>query len=104
MSFEPPSYNVSFSPASHAEISLICGSVLSEHLTIENSPVLFGCRAGICGTCLIEVVEERNGKLIAPAADEIELLEIIAPDLGRARLACQIALRADIKIKYIGLR
>ena len=77
---------------------------MSEHLTIENSPVLFGCRTGICGTCLVEVEEERNGQLLAPAADESELLEIIAPDLSRARLACQIELRADIKINYIGPR
>lgn len=104
MSFEPPEYKISFSPASHPPVTLARGSVLSEHLTIENSPVLFGCRTGICGTCLVEVEEERNGQLLAPAADEIELLEIIAPELSRARLACQIELRADIKIKHIGPR
>lgn len=80
------------------------GSVLSEHLTIENSPVLFGCRTGICGTCLVEVEEELNGRLLAPSADESELLEIIASDISRARLACQVELRADIKVKYIGPR
>lgn len=104
MSREPPQHEVSFSPARHPAVTLSCGSILSEHLTIENSPVLFGCRTGICGTCLIEVEEIRNGSLIAPTADESELLEIIAPDLARARLACQIELRADIKIKYIGPR
>lgn len=77
---------------------------MSEHLTIENSPVLFGCRTGICGTCLIEVEEEQRGTLPVPEADEKEMLEIIAPDIGRARLACQIELCADITIRYIGLR
>lgn len=32
-------------------------SLLSEHLNIQNSPILFGCRIGICGTCSIEILE-----------------------------------------------
>ena len=63
---------------------------------------MFGCRTGICGTCLIEVEETINGELAEPTADELELLEIIAPGNLRARLACQIELRADIRIRYIG--
>ena len=104
MSSEPRQHKISFSPESHPQVTLARGSVLSEHLTIENSPVLFGCRTGICGTCLVEVEEEINGRLLAPSADESELLEIIAPDVSRARLACQVELRADIKVKYIGPR
>ena len=104
MSSEPQQHKISFSPESHRPVMLARGSVLSEHLTIENSPVLFGCRTGICGTCLVEVEEELNGRLLAPSADESELLEIIAPDISRARLACQVELRADIKVKYIGPR
>jgi ferredoxin len=104
MSSEPRQHKISFSPESHRPVKLARGSVLSEHLTIENSPVLFGCRTGICGTCLVEVEEELNGSLLAPSADESELLEIIAPDISRARLACQVELRADIKVKYIGPR
>lgn len=95
-------YIVVFSSESHRAISLDAGSLLSEHLTVENSPVLFGCRTGICGTCLIEIEEQSNGALAAPGGDEMELLEIIAPDNRRARLACQIELFADIKIRYIG--
>jgi ferredoxin len=95
-------HTISFSPESHAPVSLTSGSILSEHLTVENSPVLFGCRTAICGTCLIEVEEERNGRIHAATGDERELLEIIAPDRPRARLACQLELRADIRVKYIG--
>lgn len=104
MNSEPHSHEVSFSAESHSQVTLARGSLLSEHLTISNSPVLFGCRTGICGTCLVEVEEERQGRLLAPAADESELLSIIAPDIAGARLACQIALLADIKIKYLGFR
>ena len=102
MSSHTDEHRISFSPASHPPVSLERGAVLSEHLSVENSPLLFGCRTGICGTCLIEVEETTNGELTRPAADELELLEIIAPGNLRARLACQVALRADIRIRYIG--
>jgi ferredoxin len=95
-------HNISFSPESHAAVSLDDGAVLSEHLTIENSPVLFGCRTAVCGTCLIEVLAEENGNLAPATDDEKELLEIIAADNPRARLACQLALSADIRIRYLG--
>ncbi len=95
-------YTVSFSLAQHAPIALPAGARLSEHLTVANSPVLFGCRTGICGTCLIEVLREANGSLTPPDEDERELLDIVAPENPRARLACQIALRADLQIRYLG--
>ena len=95
-------HKISFSAERYNAVSLTVGSILSEHLTVENSPVLFGCRTGICGTCLVEVQEEINGRLADATDDERELLEIIAPDNPKARLACQIELCADIKIKYIG--
>lgn len=95
-------YLVSFSPATHAAVKLVAGSNLSEHLTISNSPVLFGCRTAICGTCLSEIVKQENGELLPPSKDEMELLEIIAPDNPSARLACQINLSADITLTYRG--
>jgi ferredoxin len=102
MSIEQNEFSITFSPESHLGIKLWRGSVLSEHLTIGNSPVLFGCRTGICGTCLIEVLSEENGNLLQPSDDEKELLDIVAPDNVKARLACQIELCADIRIHYIG--
>ncbi|HXG65455.1 MAG TPA: 2Fe-2S iron-sulfur cluster-binding protein [Blastocatellia bacterium] len=102
MSSSNSAYTVSFYGASRPAVRLHSGAILSEHLTVENSPVLFGCRTGICGTCLIEVESQENGQLPDPLPDEQELLDIIAPDLPNARLACQIALCADIKIRYIG--
>src|SRR5215470_10340556 len=102
MSEERLRHRVSFSSASHDPVSLERGSILSEHLDIANSPLLFGCRTGICGTCLIEVEAEENGQLTPPSADEKELLELIAPDNPHARLACQIELCADLRIRYLG--
>ncbi|MCI0487158.1 MAG: (2Fe-2S)-binding protein [Blastocatellia bacterium] len=102
MTSERSAYSVSFSPESHPPVRLASGSNLSEYLSVENSPVLFGCRNGVCGTCLIEVQEEMNGRLREAADDEREMLDILAPDNPRARLACQVALCADIKIRYLG--
>ncbi|MEL6495801.1 MAG: 2Fe-2S iron-sulfur cluster-binding protein, partial [Cyanobacteria bacterium J06623_7] len=39
--------------ANYQSINLEVNQNLAEHLTVENSPILFGCRTGICGTCLV---------------------------------------------------
>lgn len=93
---------VRFESAAFAPLRLPHGSRLLEHLTIENSPVLFGCRAGMCGTCLIRVEPTDGGALGAPGEAEVELLEIIAPDEPRARLACQLVLTADVRVAPVG--
>ena len=94
-------FTVQFSEKNYAPVRLRAGSILSEHLTIENSPLLFGCRTGICGTCL-SIIESEEGELAAASEDERDLLDIIAPDNPKARLACQIALSANITIHYLG--
>lgn len=75
-------------------------SLLSEHLTIQNSPILFGCRIGICGTCSVEILEGSE-ELQPRTPEEIEYLEVMAPDNPNCRLACQIRLNANIKIKKV---
>ena len=72
---------------------------LALHLTVQNSPVLFGCRSGLCGTCLIEV--EADESLLAPDCAETEALEIYAPGNSRARLACQLVVSTDVRIRKI---
>lgn len=90
-------YQVCFD-SGHPPVRLSRGANLSEHLTIENSPVLFGCRTGICGTCRSSVQVLNGGRLEPPSEDELNLLGIICPGYPTARLACQINLTADIKI------
>ncbi|PSB03237.1 2Fe-2S iron-sulfur cluster-binding protein [Merismopedia glauca] len=90
-------YLIKFSDVKYKPIKLPQHSHLSEHLTVTNSPVLFGCRTGICGTCIVAI----KGKISPPQADEKELLEILAPDNPQARLACQIDLTSDIEISEI---
>ncbi|MGI9305078.1 MAG: 2Fe-2S iron-sulfur cluster binding domain-containing protein [Gammaproteobacteria bacterium] len=92
---------VKFPGTRYGFLDLPACAKLSEHLTVENSPVLFGCRTGLCGTCLIEIVEQRASVLQSPGADEAETLAIYAPGNPRARLACQIELTADICLRKI---
>ena len=92
-------YRVEFR-SGHAPVVLERGAELSERLTPENSPVLFGCRTGICATCLVRV-EPLSGELPGPGPDEAELLRIVAASDPKARLACQLKLRCDIRIEPI---
>ncbi len=85
---------VSFPGTAHGPVALPVGSNLSEHLDVENSPVLFGCRTGICGTCAANVA----GDIPPPAEDEQEVLEVYAPDEPAARLCCQLDLQSDIAV------
>ncbi len=82
----PDFCKISFPESDFTPITLECHQSLSEHLTIQNSPVLFGCRTGICGTCLVEVI----GDIPPPQPDEQEMLETLATNHPHARLACQI--------------
>jgi ferredoxin len=88
---------ISFTNKIYSDIVLNQDDNLSEHLTVQNSPVLFGCRTGICGTCLVSI----KGAIPPPNEEEKEILEIFAPGNEQARLACQIQLTNDIEISLI---
>ena len=85
---------ISFPKTNFPSLSLNFHDPLAEYLTVKNSPILFGCRTGLCGTCLVKVV----GEIPPPKAEEMELLEILAPHDPQARLACQIELTGDMLI------
>lgn len=93
-------HRVSF-PTEHKPVSLPRDAQLSEHLTVTNSPILFGCRTGICGTCLIHADAQGDGSLVPAEPEEAELLALIAPGNPKARLACQLKLRCDVLIEPI---
>lgn len=88
---------IAFPGTDYPPVALQPHQNLSEHLTIQNSPVLFGCRTGICGTCLVEVV----GEIPPPQADEREMLDALAVSNPNARLACQIDLTVNIEIRRL---
>jgi len=91
-------YSVSFED--QAAVSAKEGTLLSEFLDAENSPILFGCRTGICGTCICKVSDVKNGSISPADNDELEILEVYS-DEPHTRLACQVALTADIKLSPV---
>ncbi|MFO1404302.1 MAG: 2Fe-2S iron-sulfur cluster-binding protein [Azonexus sp.] len=90
---------ISFPGTHFSDVEIPVGDSLSLHLNASNSPLLFGCRAGLCGTCVIEV--ELSGEAAAEATsdDEREVLAIYAPDRPHARLACQMRATGSIKVR-----
>jgi len=85
---------VHFPNTNYAPLTLEPHQPLAEQLTVRNSPVLFGCRTGLCGTCLVTA----TGNLAPPSTTEQEILEMLAPGNPQARLACQIDVMGEIAI------
>ncbi|MEA5463641.1 2Fe-2S iron-sulfur cluster-binding protein [Leptothoe sp. PORK10 BA2] len=88
------SCQISFPNSAYDPLTLDLHTPLANELTVQNSPILFGCRTGICGTCLVTI----TGDIAPPNTEERELLDILAPDCLNARLACQIDLTHDLEI------
>lgn len=85
---------ISFPNSTYPDLSLAAHTPLADQLTVQNSPILFGCRTGICGTCLVVV----SGDIPPPTQDEQELLDMLAPTISNARLACQLDITHDLNI------
>ena len=64
---------------------------------MHNSPVLFGCRTGLCGTCAAVV----EGDLAPPTADEQEVLDIEWDGVVGVRLLCQVRPGADMAVRRV---
>jgi ferredoxin len=89
-------WQVSFPGTSFGALEIVDGGALVEVLTPRNSPVLFGCRTGLCGTCLVRVVGGERGQ---PCSDELEILDIFAPGDPVARLCCQLRARGPLALQ-----
>jgi ferredoxin len=100
MSAGTGTFAVRFRDSVHPPLRLAGGARLLDHLDIGNSPVLFGCRTGICGTCAVHV-EALEGALPPPDHEEAELLALVRPGDAAVRLACQLVLTADICVEPV---
>ncbi len=90
-------YTVHFPKSDFSCVKLSSTDELSVGLNAQNSPVLFGCRTGICGTC----VAIARGALPPPDAEEQEVLDALAPGIPDARLCCQLHPEGDIELEVI---
>ena len=92
-------FKVAFPGTSFPPVELPAGANLSLMLTVNNSPVLFGCRTGICGTCC-SVVTVVEGQVAPPTPDELDTIDVHATvEPSRCRLLCQMRLTADVAIE-----
>jgi len=64
------------------------------------TPVLLGCRAAACATCLIEVVEGVENLTPVTVSEEV-MLEILAEGNPKARLACQCSVQGPLTVRVL---
>jgi ferredoxin len=62
-----------------------------------DTSILFGCRDGACGACMIRVLEGADN-LSPMQDDERDFLETMAAEPNE-RLACQCKVKGDVKIE-----
>jgi len=85
---------VAFPGTPHPPVRVPLGCELAEHLDVHNSPVLFGCRTGLCGTCAAVV----EGETDPVSEEEREVIDIEWGDVVGARLLCQLRPTADLRV------
>jgi ferredoxin len=80
---------------SNEEVEIEDGGPISE--PCEDAGVPFACTEGVCGTCVIEVVEGMEN-LTEPTPEEVDFL---GDDTAEERLACQCKLKqGTIKVRF----
>jgi ferredoxin len=86
-------------PSTGKTYEVPAGTPLLEFCQSHDTPVVFGCTAGACGTCCSVMVFE-EGALPEADEDELELVEHTTDKPG-ARLACIAIVNGDISITPI---
>ncbi|OGY88043.1 MAG: hypothetical protein A2233_04725 [Candidatus Kerfeldbacteria bacterium RIFOXYA2_FULL_38_24] len=72
------------------------GANLKEVAQAEGASIPFGCEQGVCGTCLVKIVEGEEN--VSDVSDqEKETLESMGAEPGE-RLACQCQIEGDITV------
>ncbi|MBW4565626.1 MAG: (2Fe-2S)-binding protein [Mojavia pulchra JT2-VF2] len=82
-------------------IELPRNSVLTLLEEVKETIIPFGCRAGACGACVIEVLEG-TPNLTEANYIEREFLTTLGYPEECYRLACQCRLQGDITIQPVG--
>ncbi|HLD22186.1 MAG TPA: 2Fe-2S iron-sulfur cluster-binding protein [Patescibacteria group bacterium] len=79
------------------EVDAEVGSNLKEVAQAEGSSIPFGCEQGVCGTCLVNIVEGEDN-VSDPTDQEKETLAAMGAEPGQ-RLACQCQIDGDVTIE-----
>lgn len=80
------------------EVEVEAGASLMEVSRNKSWPIAFGCEDGVCGTCIVKVIEggENLGKV---EEHEKQTLDMMGMDDGQYRLACQCRINGDATIE-----
>ena len=73
------------------------GYALIDMCEEHDTSILFGCRDGACGACMVKVLEGAE-KLSPMLEDEKDFLETMAAEPDE-RLACQCKVFGDVKLE-----
>ncbi len=74
------------------------GASLRETVQNEGWPVAFSCEEGICGTCVVKIVE--GAENLSPMTDvEKTTLDTMGMNDGQTRLACQCTINGDVTLE-----
>lgn len=78
-------------------VSVPVGARVIEISEKVGSGIIYGCREGDCGTCLMQVEEGANN-LSSPSVVEHQILSNMAAGRNQ-RLACQAQVLGDCKVR-----
>ena len=92
---------ITFDCEGYEPIEAEVGTWLNLVLDQPGSPVTFGCRSGLCGTCAVEVITS-SSPLEPPDTGEQETLDVVWPDRKNLRLGCVMRAQGDMTIKPVG--
>jgi len=79
------------------EIDVKDGYALIDMCEDHDTSILFGCRDGACGACMVRVLEGQE-HLSPMQDDEKDFLETMAAEPDE-RLACQCKVYGDVKLE-----
>lgn len=80
------------------EVEVKAGTPLKDVSRGNGWPIAFGCEDGVCGTCLVEILEGKEN--LSPREEvESQTLDMMCMKDQKHRLACQCKVNGDVKIK-----
>lgn len=85
-------------PGTGEQFTLPDGAYLSDAAELELAGLIFGCRAGACGICTIEIVSGGHN-VSRQQGGERSFVASLGYSPDSVRLACQCQLRGDIEIR-----
>lgn len=80
------------------EIEVAEGSDLKDVATDNGWPIAFGCGDGVCGTCIVKIIEGKDN-LSQAEEKELQTLSVMGLDDGEHRLLCQCKIKGDVVIE-----